>query len=292
MICKVCQKEIPDGARFCPECGSRTQNINCINCGAEITPEVKFCPGCGRPISSPSNNSTYSGSYNSYQSSPVQPNLYSDPGYTPKKKKPPIYKRLWFWLLIIAVVGIVFLSGGSGDAQQGMKPSTSSVYENIPEPENPYSEKETTISLSGLTFGEKNALESAYNYLELFAFSHKSLINQLEFDGYTSTEAAFAADNCGADWTKQAEKAADNYLDFSAFSYDGLIRQLEFDGFTEEEATYAVEHCGADWKEQAKLSAKNYLSFTSFSKTGLIEQLEFDGFTHEQAVYGAEQNGY
>ena len=88
MICKVCQKEIPDGARFCPECGSRTQNINCINCGAEITPEVKFCPGCGRPISSPSNNSTYSGSYNSYQSSPVQPNLYSDPGYTPKKKKP------------------------------------------------------------------------------------------------------------------------------------------------------------------------------------------------------------
>ena len=75
-------------------------------------------------------------------------------------------------------------------------------------------------------------------------FSYKKLINQLEFDGYSSEDATYAADNCEADWDEQAVKAAKNYLKIMAFSEKRLIEQLEFDGFTNEQAVYAAEQNG------------------------------------------------
>ena len=150
---------------------------------------------------------------------------------------------------------------------------------------------ESTEELS-MTMGEKNALASAKSYLAFSAFSYNGLIDQLEFEGYTTEEATFAADNCGADWNEQALESALSYLRFTAFSYEGLIEQLEFEKFTSEQATYGADNCGADWNEQAAKSAESYLDFTSFSREGLIEQLEYEGFTHEQAVYGVEANGY
>ena len=90
------------------------------------------------------------------------------------------------------------------------------------------------------TFGEKNALERAHQYLEYSAFSYTGLIDQLEFEGYSHSEAVYAADNCGADWNEQAVKKAKQYLDYSSFSRSELVDQLEFEGFTHEQAEYAV----------------------------------------------------
>lgn len=90
------------------------------------------------------------------------------------------------------------------------------------------------------TFGEKNALEKAYQYLEYSAFSYTGLIDQLEFEGYTHSEAVYAADNCGADWNEQAVKKAGQYLDYASFSRSELLEQLEFEGFTHAQAEYAV----------------------------------------------------
>ena len=92
-----------------------------------------------------------------------------------------------------------------------------------------------TTSSFAATMGESNALRSAGSYLSFSAFSYEGLIDQLEFEEYTTEEATYAADNCGADWKEQALKSAKNYLSFSAFSYTGLIDQLEFEGFTNEE---------------------------------------------------------
>ena len=94
------------------------------------------------------------------------------------------------------------------------------------------------------TMGEKNALGSAKNYLDFTSFSYSGLIEQLEFEGYSAEEAAYAADNCGADWNEQAAKSAEDYLDFMSFSRQGLIDQLVFDGFTQEQAEYGVGAVG------------------------------------------------
>ncbi len=92
--------------------------------------------------------------------------------------------------------------------------------------------------------GEKNALKSAKAYLDYTAFSYTGLIEQLEYEGYSHTEAVYGADNCGADWNEQAAKSAANYLDYTSFSRSGLIEQLEYEGFTHSQAVYGVEQNG------------------------------------------------
>lgn len=94
------------------------------------------------------------------------------------------------------------------------------------------------------TMGEKNAVAKAKNYLKFMAFSHDGLIEQLEFEGFSTDEATYGADNCGADWNEQAAKKAQNYLDMMSFSRDGLIEQLEFEGFTPEQAEYGATAVG------------------------------------------------
>lgn len=102
----------------------------------------------------------------------------------------------------------------------------------------------TSGSTTSATTGQQNALKQAKLYLELTGFSYSGLIEQLEFEGYTHSEAVYGADNCGADWYEQAARKAAEYLDLMPFSRDDLIDQLEFEGFTYDQAVYGVEHNG------------------------------------------------
>lgn len=94
------------------------------------------------------------------------------------------------------------------------------------------------------TIGEKNALSTAKNYLNYMSFSYSGLIKQLEFEGYSNSEATYGVDNCGADWNEQAAKKAKEYINYMSFSRSGLIKQLEYEGFTSEQAEYGVTAIG------------------------------------------------
>ena len=106
-------------------------------------------------------------------------------------------------------------------------------------------QKEMQIATTpSITKGQKNALKKAKEYFALSAFSHSGIIRQLKFEGFTTDEATFAADNCGMDWNEQAAKKAEEYLLISSFSRNGLIRQLKYEGFTQEQAEYGVNAVG------------------------------------------------
>lgn len=96
-------------------------------------------------------------------------------------------------------------------------------------------------SSTSVSSGERNALRSAKDYLAVMPFSYSGLIDQLEYEGYSNSEAAYAADNCGADWYEQAVKSAKQYLEVMAFSRSGLIDQLEYEGYTHDQAVYGVD---------------------------------------------------
>lgn len=211
-------------------------------------------------------------------------------GYSEGKKMPVFYlgASSTFFSMIGYYDPVVSKNAGPLPSESTPPPTEPSVTEP------PYTEPiETTRPETEphISTGQKNALRTAANYLGFTAFSYKGLIDQLKYEGYTSSEATYAADNCGADWFEQALKCAKRYLDYSAFSYSGLVDQLKYEEFTSAQAKYAADNCGADWYEQASKCAKKYLDFMDFSRQGLIEQLEYEGFTHGQAVYGAEQNG-
>ena len=97
-----------------------------------------------------------------------------------------------------------------------------------------------TEHADSLASGQRNALQMAKNYLSIMPFSYTSLIDQLEFEGFSHSEAVNAADHCGADWNEQAVKMAENYLELMPFSYESLVEQLEFEGFTSTQAQYGA----------------------------------------------------
>lgn len=211
--------------------------------------------------------------------------------------KRPIYKRWWFWLIVVVVAlgALGSLVGSDDSASYSAQPTITQWVPDSgiasPSAAQPSQPEPNSVTQS-MTKGQENALKSAENYLEFMAFSYEGLLDQLEYEGYSTEEATFAVDNCGANWNEQALLSAQNYLNTMAFSYTGLIDQLEYEGFTAEQATYGADNCGADWNEQAAKSAKNYLDLMAFSREGLIDQLLYEGYTQSQAEYGAQANGY
>lgn len=102
----------------------------------------------------------------------------------------------------------------------------------------------TSANSGASTTGEQNALQTAKQYLNIMAFSYSGLIEQLTYEGYSDSEAKYAADHCGADWKEQAVKAAKQYLDMMSFSRKSLIEQLEYEGYTYDQASYAATQNG------------------------------------------------
>ena len=101
--------------------------------------------------------------------------------------------------------------------------------------------KKESAPSSAPTVGEKNALKTAKQYLEYIPFSYEGLVKQLEYEGYTHSQAVYGADHCGANWKQEAVAMAKRYLEVSSFSYQGLIDQLEYEGFTHEQAVYGAD---------------------------------------------------
>lgn len=55
-VCKICNAELPDTAKFCEKCGSsvteeeKTESLFCKKCGATLELGAKFCGKCGTTI--------------------------------------------------------------------------------------------------------------------------------------------------------------------------------------------------------------------------------------------------
>lgn len=114
-----------------------------------------------------------------------------------------------------------------------------------PKAETPAPKVETPApAVPAVTASQKNAVKKAKDYLSYTAFSYAGLIGQLEYEKFSTEDATYGADNCGADWNKQAAKKAKEYLDYTSFSRDGLIEQLEYEGFTYEQASYGADSAG------------------------------------------------
>lgn len=102
----------------------------------------------------------------------------------------------------------------------------------------------TTAPAPDTTRAQSNAVRAARDYLGIMAFSRSGLIDQLEFDGYSTADATAAVDQISPDWNAQAAAAAEEYLDIMPLSRSELIDQLEFDGFTSAQAAYGADQAG------------------------------------------------
>lgn len=142
-----------------------------------------------------------------------------------------------------------------------------------------------------MTTSQEDALFRAKSYLESSAYSYENLIEQLEYEGFSTEDSTFAVDNCGADWGEQARKKAVIYLNSKPFSQSALLDQLQYEKFSVEDSEYGVENCGADWNEQAAKWAQQCLERDDYTHEELVDRLIIEGYTPEQAEYGVSQQG-
>ena len=95
-------------------------------------------------------------------------------------------------------------------------------------------------SAQASTAGQRNALSSAQSYLRSGAFSKSGLVEQLEYEDFSRSEARWAVAHVRVSWNAEAVESAKSYLRTSSFSRQGLIEQLEYEGFTHSQAAYGV----------------------------------------------------
>lgn len=88
---------------------------------------------------------------------------------------------------------------------------------------------------------QRNAVKSAESYLEYSGFSRQGLIEQLEYEEFSTADATYAVDHVTVDWNAEAVESATSYLEYSAFSKPGLVGQLEYEGFTPAQAQYGAD---------------------------------------------------
>jgi len=160
------------------------------------------------------------------------------------KDRPWYRKKRWWALGIAAVLVIAGIAGGESERRSAESTAASSTNKAANEkPARKHAEQDEPE----MTPGQRNALESAEDYVEMMAFSKQGLFEQLSSpagDGYSKADAKFAVEHLDVDWKEEAVEAAKNYLDMMPMSEQELFEQLTSaagEKFTEEEARYAIK---------------------------------------------------
>ena len=152
-------------------------------------------------------------------------------------------------IALVTSIGVTVGLGAIGNQVSNEREQIETVTEQVEEPEAAAPEAAAPAPAPEpeepqLTISQKNALRTAENYLNFTSFSRTGLIEQLQFEGYSTEDATFAVDTISPDWNQQAAKKAASYLEFTSFSRQGLIEQLIFEGFTPEQAEAGVSAVG------------------------------------------------
>jgi len=150
-----------------------------------------------------------------------------------KPKRKPLKKWQITLLVIFALFIFASLAGGNSSTNSPKENSPTTSSTQVDEQEN-----------SNESVGQSNAVKKAKSYLSYSAFSRSGLIAQLEFEGFSTSDATYGTDAQNANWNDQAAKKGKSYLDMSGYSRNGLIDQLEFEGFSTKEATFGASANG------------------------------------------------
>ncbi|WP_125709741.1 Ltp family lipoprotein [Lacticaseibacillus porcinae] len=180
-----------------------------------------------------------------------------------KNEKKPIYKRVWFWVIVTVIaLGAISIPQSLNTAQEDEQAAKeASIYEPVEES----SDSTTANDVS----------------------SEADASSESESSVATSSSATPAVP---IEYTNALAKAQ-SYVDNMSFSQARLLAQLTSaygEQFSQAAAEYAIAHVKADYNANALQKAKDYQNDMNMSPARIHDQLTSaygEQFTNEQADY-------
>lgn len=243
----------------------KSKLTNCKVCEKEIAKSAKRCPHCGAKV------------------------------------KKPFYKKVWFWIIVVIIIGAAG-SGGESKVETDI-PATTQVQNievNVEEAIEVLEEVAAELDVKeddSVSKEFKSALKKAKTYSDMMFMSKEAIYDQLTSEygeKFPEDAAQYAIDNLDVDYKYNALKKAETYSKTMYMSKEGIYDQLVSsygEKFTEEEAQYAVDNLVADYKVNALEKAKTYQDMMDMSKSAIYDQLISsygEKFTKEEAQYAVD----
>ena len=162
------------------------------------------------------------------------------------RKKFPLAVRIIITLIIaagLAAEGFFLYKYGPAMYETYMYGDNNNITYETPDSD---SGSQSGSQTAAATENQQKALDKANEYVDTLPLSREGLIKQLEYDGYTTDVATYAADNCSANWNKEAKEMAEQYMDSTTYTYKDMVQQLETEGFTKEQAKFGAKAVGLE----------------------------------------------
>lgn len=162
------------------------------------------------------------------------------------RKKFPLAVRIIITLIIaagLAAEGFFLYKYGPAMYETYMYGDNNNITYETPDSD---SGSQSGSQTAAATENQQKALDKANEYVDTLPLSHDGLIKQLEYDGYTTDVATYAADNCSANWNKEAKEMAEQYMDSTTYTYKEMVQQLEAEGFTKKQAKFGAKAVGLE----------------------------------------------
>lgn len=209
-----------------------------------------------------------------------------------KESTKALYKRGWFWIIIVGL-GIII------GVTQNSKTVTTST--------NSY-QKDNSVEVTIVDFSTMSK-EEAKTWMDTNKINCK-IIEEYSND---ITKGKFVSQSISANTVanqgdkitivyslgkeptteeKNALKKAETYSNSLHMSKQGIYNQLtsSIEGFTKEAAQYAIDNIEADWNKNALEKAKTYQTSMNMSSKAIYNQLvsSVEGFTKSEAQYAID----
>lgn len=202
------------------------------------------------------------------------------------EEKKPIYKKWWFWVIIVVLV----LGIGFNSVENNTQQASSNTVESSKE----YEYVSYTLQNNSTEKIEKLVTNANISSEEMKKIYNEKKQDNTNFKTYTiwffsDKDTALKANNyeLGYATSKGGEIIVENKKEIKeAEEEKERVEQEKL----EQEQNQKIENATIGEKN-ALDKAKSYLDYTAFSKEGLIEQLEYEGFTNAEAKFGADNCG-
>ena len=266
--------------------------MNCNQCGTQF--EGKFCPNCGAPAAAET------------------PVVNADPSapVAEVKKKKPIYKKWWFWVIIaVFVIGIIGGSGGgeetSTDTGTGSSITQSGDETNNTTDNKTDSNKVTVADFSTMSkadienWATTNKVTGKFSedYSDTVAsgsvISQNKKANETVKEGATIKVVISKGKKPSMEY-QNALKKAESYSKLMHMSKQKIYDQLTSEygeKFPADAAQYAIDNLNVDYKANALEKADSYSKTMHMSKQKIYDQLTSEygeKFTAEEAQYAVD----